>query len=209
MIISSPVSAFYFFGDVQGLALMELLVASLLKITEDLIHVLQRSESAYDLTFSFASNIINNDSLQQCFADLLLMLCHRKKFELFCDLARFLMHCHVPMGKVWSDGELLLAAIASNESKLVTILRAAGCPVHRSHLQALAKYYNPSHLDALMIESEYGSTLMDQDLLVALTEQQYWSYVLRKIEDEVPFIGVVIVETCSALRSDVDMKYCS
>ncbi|KIH67704.1 hypothetical protein ANCDUO_01963 [Ancylostoma duodenale] len=81
----------------------------------------------------------------------------------------------------WSDGELLLAAIASNESELVTVLREAGCSVHRSHLQAFAKCYTPSHLDALMIESEYGLTLMDQDLLVELTEQKCWSYVLRSL----------------------------
>lgn len=83
--------------------------------------------------------------------------------------------------KTWSDGELLLAAVTSNESKLVTILREAGCPVHRNHLQAFAKYYTPAHFDALIIEPEYGATLMDQDLLIELAEKKYWRYVLRLV----------------------------
>ncbi|KHJ77394.1 hypothetical protein OESDEN_22986 [Oesophagostomum dentatum] len=85
------------------------------------------------------------------------------------------------MGKAWSDGELLLAAIQSGQMEIVTALREAGCPILCRHLHALANFYNPSLLDTLNIEPEYASTLVNLELLTELVGQKSWSYLIRLV----------------------------
>ncbi|WKX93045.1 hypothetical protein Q1695_010796 [Nippostrongylus brasiliensis] len=208
------------------------LQTSLSSVVDYFEGLLGRSTDIHKLYGTLFSALACDARLQQYFSDLLLMSSSRENKGLTILLMRFLLHCHMQLTEVWSNGTLLSltvknseeSAVWSNgtllsltvknsEESAVRMLREAGCSIYPDHLRILRSSYSASMFDALLIESEYASCLLFEDLITDLIESESWSYLLRllqhfnyKVADQKPSLLMnenALLEACKEAPDDV------